>query len=203
MNWQTLKLLYIHEIRTLVRARRTVVMAIVIPTIVMPLMLFASKFANNQRQRALTHTTYLYTVTGSMTDRVRSLINAEKAALANDTSEDKESLKDFKILESPVSDPAASLEHDEIHFYIQTYSGKEADSLAAGKTDSDEDTPRSAGLLPSAKRLDGVPLMRVIYRGNTVASEGGSRQMVSFLRRAQKDDVHTMLVQRGFRADPN
>src|SRR5271169_5914938 len=100
MNWETLKLLYIHEIRTLVRARRTVVMAIVIPTIVMPLMLFASKFASDQRQRALTKTTYLYTVTGSMADRVRSLLAIAKSDLAKDTSEDSESLKDFKILES-------------------------------------------------------------------------------------------------------
>src|SRR5262249_49828704 len=109
MNWQTLKLLYIHEIRTLVRARRTVVMAIVIPTVVMPVMLFASKYANDQRRRALTQTTYLYAIGGSMADRGRSLIAQAGSARAADSDGDSESLKEFKIREVQVSDPAASL----------------------------------------------------------------------------------------------
>ena len=36
MNWDTVLLLYRHELRMLVRARRTVVMAIVIPAVIMP-----------------------------------------------------------------------------------------------------------------------------------------------------------------------
>ena len=43
MNWDVLKLLYVHEIKMLVRARRTVVMAVVIPAIIMPIMLFSSQ----------------------------------------------------------------------------------------------------------------------------------------------------------------
>ena len=50
MNWNTLRLLYLHELRMLVRARRTVVMAIVIPIVIMPVMLFASRFASKQRR---------------------------------------------------------------------------------------------------------------------------------------------------------
>jgi sodium transport system permease protein len=203
MNWQTLKLLYIHEIRTLVRARRTVVMAIVIPTVVMPVMLFASKYANDQRQRALTQTTYLYAIRGSMADRVRSLIAQAGSAPATDSDEDRESLKEFKIREVQVSDPAASLERGEIHFYLQMYSGEEADALPELKSDSDDEDSTPARTPPRPKRLKGVPLLRVVYRGSAVASNNAEKRMVSLLRRGQRNDVHAMLVSRGFQIEPD
>ena len=40
MNWSVLRLLFLHELKMLVRARRTVVMAIVLPAVIMPLMLW-------------------------------------------------------------------------------------------------------------------------------------------------------------------
>ena len=74
MNWSVLRLLYIHEIKMLVRARRTVVMALVIPAVIMPVMIYAQKFANERRERTLTATTYLYAVTGPLADRVRQAV---------------------------------------------------------------------------------------------------------------------------------
>src|SRR5262249_8134928 len=154
MNWQTLRLLYIHEIRTLVRARRTVVMALVIPTLVMPLMLYTSKFATARRQRALTDTMYLYAISGEMTDRIRELIAASKSTLdkAKNTDDDTEPPRDFKIQEAVVADPADSLERNEIQFYVQTYSGNQADAAPDINADSD-DKPRLPGTPAAPKRL--------------------------------------------------
>src|SRR5205809_7861902 len=60
MNWSVLRLLYIHEMRMLLRARRTVIMAIVLPAIIMPLMLYAQKYSADRRERLLTGTIYRY-----------------------------------------------------------------------------------------------------------------------------------------------
>ena len=51
MNWELIRLLFLHEARMLVRARRTVVMAIVLPAIIMPLMLYAQKYSADRRER--------------------------------------------------------------------------------------------------------------------------------------------------------
>ena len=54
MNWSVLRLLFLHEVKMLVRARRTVVMAILLPAVIMPLMLYAQKYSADSRERLLT-----------------------------------------------------------------------------------------------------------------------------------------------------
>src|SRR5262245_16637828 len=97
MNRDILKLLYIHEIKMLVRARRTVVMAILIPAVVMPIMLFSAKFSNDRRERALAQTTYTYAVTGSLADRVRELITTAKLEVDNSDRDSLDSLRKFRF----------------------------------------------------------------------------------------------------------
>ena len=195
MNWNILRLLYVHELKMLVRARRTVVMAIVIPAVIMPLMLFASRFANNQRQKVLTDTTYTYAVAGTLAPRIRTLIDKAKVDVANDTDDSTDALRKFKFTESTVPDPAASLEGKDIHFYIQAYSGQEADALPVDKNADDEDK-----LAP--KRLKNVPLIRIVYRGNNDASNTASQRMKSLLSLAQRHDSQAMLIEYGFQGDP-
>ena len=184
MNWNTVWLLYVHELRMLVRARRTVVMAIVIPVLLMPLMLLASKNANDRRDRALTGTTYLYSIEGSWADRVRDMLARARVDLATDTDEANDSLRKFRTQEITHGSGLANLEFPTIHFYLETFSGPEADSL----------TPPPP--------LKGVPLVRIVYRGNSDESTSASQLMESLLRYARRNDVNNMLVERGFAGDP-
>src|SRR5206468_8099260 len=84
MNWKVLRLLYLHEIRMLLRARRTVVLAVVLPAVIMPLMLYAQKYSANRRDRLLTGITYRYTITGPLAGRVRLLLNETREGLNQD-----------------------------------------------------------------------------------------------------------------------
>jgi len=202
MNWDVLKLLYIHEIKMLVRARRTVVMAIVIPAIIMPIMLFSARFSNEQRQRALEATTYNYAVTGQLADRVRELITSAKAEIDKDERESNDQLRKFKFIESPTSDPAASLERRDIYFYIATYTGEEADALPVTKADDESDDSPAVAALQPPKRLPGVPIIKVVYRGNNDASNSSSRRMVSLLRSGVRNDSERLLIERGFEGNP-
>ncbi len=51
MNWHTVGVLLAHELRMLLRDRRTVVLAIALPLVTIPLILFASK-TMSERQGA-------------------------------------------------------------------------------------------------------------------------------------------------------
>ncbi len=110
MNWGTLRLLYIHELKMLLRARRTVVMSIVVPALIMPIVLVGSKYSTDRRARALAETTYRYVVTGPEAGRVRGLIRDNVDG----------TLPQFLPEETSAADPARSLENGLIHFYIQT-----------------------------------------------------------------------------------
>ena len=193
MNWSVLRLLYIHEIKMLVRARRTVVMALVIPAVIMPVMIYAQKFANDRRERTLTATTYLYAVTGPLADRVRSLIENTRQAVAGNKDEEFDNLRQFKFDEIRVANPRESLDNNTIQFYVQAISGEEADKLPR--------TNDGSGPRPS-KRLTGVPRVTVIYRADRDGSDNAHNRVMELLRLAREKDSQLLLVDRGFPGSP-
>lgn len=180
MNWGVLRLLYLHEMRLLVRARRTLVLSILLPALIMPVMLFASKYSNDQRQETLAETTYKFSITGPLSDRVRTLIAKTKDI-------DSQSKQQFKFTETPTDDPTKALDANEIQFYIRTQTGEEVDALP--------DSPK--------ERLKGVPTVTVVYRGNQDVSNNGSDRMVQLLDLARKNDSALALTQHGFNGDPH
>jgi len=199
MNWSVLRLLYIHEIKMLVRARRTVVMALVIPAVIMPVMIYAQKFANDRRERTLTATTYLYAVTGPLADRVRSLIENTRQAVAENRDEEFDNLRQFKFDEIRLANPRESLDNNTIQFYVQAISGEEADKLPR-TNDGSGSRPSSAP--PPSKRLTGVPRVTVIYRADRDGSDNAHNRIMELLRLAREKDSQLLLVDRGFPGSP-
>jgi sodium transport system permease protein len=197
MNWTVLRLLYVHELKMLVRARRTVVMAIVIPALIMPLMLYGQKWSAERRQRALAGTTYQYAVTGALADRVRSLIDSAKQEIAENKDARFDSLRQFKFAETRTDNPRQSLDSSAIHFYVEAFSGEDADKLPAPA--SPASTPPSAA---TPKRLHGVPLINVVYRGDRDASDTAHDRIMALLRLARQKDSQASLTARGFAGDP-
>ncbi len=74
MNRAKIGLLFRHEMRMLLRDRRTVVLSILLPLLVLPAILFGFKFMNEWRQEQQETTTYRYAVVGAYADSVRTLI---------------------------------------------------------------------------------------------------------------------------------
>jgi len=200
MNWSVLRLLFIHEMKLLLRARRTVVTAIVLPALIMPLMLYAQKYSSSRRERVLTGTTYRYTITGPLADRMRNLIQQTRERLNDDASEDLEQLRQFKFVEMKITNAKESLDRDAIHFYIETIAGKEADKIPQ-KVDSLPRGPVARRNLPP-KRLEGVPLINVVYRADRDASSAARGRILSLLRIARRSDSESLLIARGFPGDP-
>jgi sodium transport system permease protein len=198
MNWSVLRLLYVHELKMLLRARRTVIMAIVIPAVVMPLMLYAQKYSHDRRERALHSATYRYVITGPLAQRVREAIQDARSTI-DQNDEDLSELRQFKFEELPsVADPRGSLDANVIQFYIDALSGEEADKLSP-KTKA---APRNPSAPPAPRRLAGVPLINVVYREDRDASDNAHDQMMSLLRIARQRDAQSLMVAHGFPGDP-
>src|SRR5262245_41913938 len=107
MNWSALRLLYVHEMRMLLRSRRTVVTSIVIPAVMMPIMIMATQYTQRQGRDRLNETTFRYAVTGPWADHVRTLIQNNRG------------LPEFKALqldEVKTPDPAIELAAGTLHF---------------------------------------------------------------------------------------
>ncbi len=211
MNWETIRILFGHELRMLMRDRRTVIFAIVIPLAVMPLMLFGTKAMSERRERQLEQTTYQYAVVGKEAAYARALIlkGRELASHAERTSTEKEDrVARFKLLEETVPDARAALETGSIQFYVEALSGTEADALP--KTDKPSNDRGRIGRASSSrgelaaekKRLPGVPLIRIYFKGDKDDSMAGRSRMGDLLTRVQRAEQSLLLVKHGFPLDP-
>ena len=198
MNWMVLRLLFVHELRMLIRARNTVVMAIVLPAVIMPLMLYAQKYSNDRRVRSLTGTTFTYVVTGPLAERVRSLIEKTKQEIAKDNDETLDTLREFKFAETKAGNLRESLDGGAIHFYIEAITGEEADK----RPRTEEQVSGRPSQPPPPRRLKGVPLINVVYRGDRDASDNAHDRMMALLRMARRNDSEVLLTANGFPGDP-
>jgi ABC-type Na+ efflux pump permease subunit len=206
MNWNTVLVLLLHELRMLLRDRRTVLLAIALPIATMPLILFATKTMGERRERKLRDTTYLYAVIGAEQDRLRSIIAGAEPALKREPAPDEEQNEDlraFKYSEVRVADPAASLRDKDIHFYLEALSGAEADARAQAPAPK----PRAQGIRPRGAaeiaRLKGVPVVAIHYRGDRDLSQAGRAKIRALLERTRGDQEKSMLVSHGFAGDPS
>ncbi|MCY4544577.1 MAG: ABC transporter permease subunit [Gemmatimonadetes bacterium] len=135
MNRVTIGLLVRHEMRMLLRDRRTVVLSILLPLVVLPLILFGFKFMSEWRSEQLDATTYRYAVTGAYADSVRALIGRGARLADNDAEEGRQPAS---FVEVEAAEPDSSLSAGDLDFYLEALTGAEADSLdlAVAGTDS-------------------------------------------------------------------
>ena len=190
MNWETVRLIWRQEVRLLLRSRRTVVLSIVLPMLVMPLMLFASRFAADRRDRQVEETLYRYALTGDWSAEARALLARAEEGLLNEPESD---LTEFMHEEIRVENAIESLRSREIHFYLNAMGSAAADQEWAGR-DEDEDE----GPYRLARRLDGVPLVQVYVAGNRATASTGAGRMRELLRYGRRLGAEQIFAGRGF-----
>ena len=78
MNWAALRLLFIHEMRMVLRSRRTIVTSLVLPAVLMPIMILGARYVQREQTIRLDQTTFQYAITGPWPDQVRRLIDRYK-----------------------------------------------------------------------------------------------------------------------------
>jgi sodium transport system permease protein len=211
MSWQTIRILLIHELRMLVRDRRTVILAIALPVLMMPIILYATKWINERRARNLEEMVYKYAVTGTEAKKLRAILAGAKEPQAQAKARDfetEEKPERFKFEEVAVKNPAASLQNKEIHFYLEALSGVQADALPRregkkerGVTAPQQDVIRK-DVLPVPTRLAGVPLVLIYYQGDRDPSQAGEAKMRDLLIRERRNGRDALLRDHGFPVDP-
>ena len=230
MNRATIALLVRHEMRMLLRDKRTVVLSILLPLVVLPLILFGFKFMSEWRREQLDTTTYRYAVTGAYADSVRALIGRGALLAADGPAEAGDGRQPASFIEVAPARPDSSLAAGALDFYLETLTGAEADSVylagleadpldpAAAGTDSavsadaegadaeGADEERAEAATPDVTVADaryrGVPVVIAYFRANRDESRRGSALMVDRLLDARKQDRTDELRRRGFASDP-
>jgi sodium transport system permease protein len=185
MNWSTLRLLYVHEMRMLLRSRRTVVTSILIPAVMMPLMILGSQYAQQQGRNRVDQTTFRYSVSGEWAEYARGLIRSTRTS---------EEFRGFQIEEIQTADPHAGLEDGTLHFYLETLTAEEAGKLEPPPVSSN---PTQDGTITR------VPAVRVVYRGNQDLARRGAQRMIELMRTARRHQSYTRLLDGGFPSHPD
>lgn len=189
MNWRTLWLLFLHEMRMLLRSRRTLITAVVLPIVAMPAMIAGARYTQRQQANRVGTTTFQYALMGPWAAEAKTLIDRYSKA---------EEFKNFRIHEVASPDPEQDLQTGVLNFYVRTMNVEEADKSAkparpVSNGRSDEDAPPV---------VTGVPAIEVVYRANQTISQRGAERMVDMLRAARRNESYAELLSRGFASHP-
>lgn len=191
MNRESVRILFLHEMRMLARDRRTVILAIVLPLLVMPLMLYVVRSIERQRARSLKETTFRYALSGAEAGTVRRLVAARRAP-------------GLRLEELPVTDAEAALRARRIHFHVRALSAGEAAALEEAEGEVPRPRPREAPAAPGeeAARPAGVPLVEIRFQGDREESRAGAAAMKEYLLEAARSERDRLLRERGWALDP-
>lgn len=249
MNWAIVRILWKHEMRMILRDRRTIVLAILLPVAAMPLLLFGSRIMQERRARTLEGTVYRYAVDPAGADSLRAWLERARLQIeAANPGEPSDSaavrLASYRFeevwtgarLDRELGDtPPSALASDSVHVYLQWLSGAAADSLeqardrssegegaeandaggkqgragedeTAGPGDGGREGEGSGEAPPSRlgveRRLNGVPLVNILFRGNRDVSSAGAARLREYLAAAASGGRERLLRERGFAGDP-
>jgi sodium transport system permease protein len=189
MSWSNVAALIALELRALVRDRRTVLLSIVLPLVVMPLFLFVSTTIEKRRQASLAKREVTYALGGSHAEAIRELLESAAVSPAEDVDAPEGAAR-AKFVERAASSPLASLVRGEIDLYVEAERGERADELLAEERERAE----AAGDPPL---VENVPVVRIHFRSNSTASSSASRRMVDLLDRTKRERQESMLAGRG------
>jgi sodium transport system permease protein len=180
------RVLFLNELRMMIRDKRSVTASIVLPLLLMPLMLFGSTWMNKKREEKLRTTIYQYAVTGSEAASVRAWLERAKECVAQAQKTNRSAAFSFQELQ--VQEPWGALTNDRIHLVIEGLSSKEA-AAQFGK-EADIELRKSLAT--------GAPLVRISGRGDRDESGAALQRMENALARARDSERGHLLVERGF-----
>lgn len=200
LHWDIVRALFRTELRMMLRDRRTVVMSIVLPAVVLPLMLTASRRMEARRERRLADTVYTYGVTGARAEDARRVLAAVRA-------EREKTPEGFKFTDAGPADAARALEAKDIFFYVDATTAAEAAARLRGAA-ARQGRPSGAsnsGDATEARRLAALPpdvtVLTVVFRGDRDDSEEGASRLRRALADARRAERGLVLARRGFPVD--
>lgn len=183
LDYSTVATLLATELKLLLRDRRTVVVSIVLPLLVMPILLFAGRTMEERRARRLEATRFTYTVTGSQAERARQLLQAATAPAGAPT---------VLLEEREAPDPEQALADKSLDLWVQALAFEELPppaepAPAAGEGDGREEE----------RPVPGVPVIQLTFRGDRDRSGEAATRVGEALRRVRAAERSALLVEAG------
>jgi sodium transport system permease protein len=173
--------LFRNELKMILRDRRSVLLSIVLPLVVMPLMLFSSTWMQKKREAKLRSTTYHYAVTGPEAASARSLLAATKALISIDAGTNAS--KALALTEDRLETPFQALTNGDIHFVVEGLSKGQAISGAT---------------VAEPSRKDGPPwTLRISFRADRDDASAGVNALEQALRKSREAGQVELLASRG------
>ncbi len=173
--------LYRNELRHLLRDRRTIVMSVVLPLLVMPMMLFGSRWVEQRRQARLARAVFDVAVEGSEAAAVRAVL-AQARGVVEARGEQ------FRFREVVVDDGAQALADKRAALVLRGITAAEARARKGGE----EEERRVEAL------VDGAPVVELVFRADRDESEQARRTMGEVLREARRQARNHLLAAHGF-----
>lgn len=176
MNWPIVGIIFQNEMKILLRDRRTVLLSILLPLIVTPLTLYATKRSSEKREAAFKSSSFKYSISGSEHIWLRTLIETARKGGVKEL--------ETQFLEVEATDAQEALREAKIDFHVETYSSplKKANSLRE-------------------KPIDGIPYVKICYQGDRDSSRSGAQQFTVFLTNVRRYHQNQLLKHRGFEVD--
>ena len=131
------------EILMLLRDRRTLLLSVVLPLLLMPLLMFGSKIMENQRQQRLQTAEYAFAVIGPAAPAIRPHIDATVTRLQSERASNPSVLR---VREVAVADALGALRRQEIDFVVDA--APQGEAPAAGPAKAGGRESRSALVPP-------------------------------------------------------
>ncbi len=169
----TVRTLFASELRSVLRDRRTLLVAVVLPMLVIPLFFFLSQKAEEGREVRMEETVYRYALAGEAAEVARQLI---QAAEAHAEAEEQGRL----LLEEVVAaDPEAALAAEELHLWVEAVAAESIEDVSdEGEGETGEARAADEGAM--------VPVFRLTFRSNWEGSSTASRAMGRRLREGRE-----------------
>lgn len=164
-----LGLLLRHELRSILRDRKTVLLSVLLPLLIMPLLLVAVRWTGERKQAADEARSYHYVVAGDDADWLAAQVAAGGAARAERAKLEPDARPPAKLeRDADVPDPAQALESEAIHAWL-------------GTTRDDE----------------GVRVVEVHFRGNRDSSQTAAKALSRALEAARAEQRQVLLDEQG------
>ncbi len=180
------------------RDRRMLVTSVVLPLLVMPLMFLGSSLGIKKHEKKLQEMVYPYALTGSETAWLREVLARTRVRLDASATTNKTA---FRYKEITCADPVAALNKGDIEFFLQTLpaSGSTVAKATSGLRPSANKKPIDTEDQEDAeKAVSGVPIVRVVYRGDRHESTSGMSKMREALSATRRLERGELLQTSGF-----
>ncbi|UCC71580.1 MAG: ABC transporter permease subunit [Gemmatimonadota bacterium] len=181
------------ELRLLLRDKRTIIIAVLLPLLIYPAFILAMRAVSRAGQERLEAATYEYAITGSEAELARSLV---QEALALSAAEDDSAEVPTNFVERVADAPDSLLRAGELQLVVEWMSHEEY--RAEREAEAEGDT----AALRRLDELAAVPAVRLSFRSNSELSSTAASRMGARLRRLRVERRDRLLRERGLPLDP-